>query len=78
MSFASYLIPYNSAGGGLIISNPTTINNVTNVDCWDSNGNYVGPSTGLSDGNYYYDDNNGLYYLYKDGVLRRFNYNMAI
>lgn len=75
--------------GKLRIKDPTTappvlittseiITTITTAGNWNVDGNYTGSTTGLVAGNYYYDDNWNLKYMYDGTTLRRFTYNEAI
>ena len=77
--FTSHLVPMSdSAGGtgGTLITNTLVIAAITNPDAWDDSGDYAGSTTGLVEGNFYFDDILNQKYEYLNGKLRRYNFNL--
>lgn len=77
-----YGFSYNAlAGGGVIpkpITDATIIATITDDANWDGDGNYTGSTTGLLNGNYYYDSTYNQKYEYNGTTLVRFTYNTLI
>lgn len=63
--------------GDIMITDATVITNIIADANWDGDGDYTGSTTGLVNGNVYYDSNN-LYYKYNGSTLLRFEYNTKI
>jgi len=72
----------NALGGGGVTPKPITdaaiIATITDDANWDGDGNYTGSTTGLLNGNYYFDDNWNQKYEYDGTTLRRITYNSLI
>ncbi|MFA6569669.1 MAG: hypothetical protein WCT77_00320 [Bacteroidota bacterium] len=64
-----------SGTGNTVITDATVISNITNPANWNGSGNYTGSTTGLVNGNVYFDTATKLRYEYLNSTLTRINYN---
>jgi len=56
--------------GATLITDAAVIINITNESNWSEAG-YIGPATGLVNGNYYWDSTYNQFYQYLNSVLTR-------
>ena len=80
--FTNNIVPisFSNSGGasGTLITLADVISNITNKSNWNNNGDYTGVTTGLTEGNYYFDDSLTQKYEFLSGKLRRYTFNQLI
>ena len=69
------VIHLDKDGFNILITNPTVITTITNPANWDEDGEYTGSTTGLVNGNYYYDSTLNQKYEFDGTTLRRISFN---